>query len=312
MSSPTVSIIIVNWNTRELLRGCLVALAKQTATLSPEIIVVDNGSEDGSPEMVAEAFPAVRLIRNTDNVGFVRANNQGLRAATGDLLWMLNSDTEVQESCLQLLVEVMAADTSIGAVAPQLLNPDWSYQFSAGRFAQPGLRVLPATFEDRYNRENDERLMSATSLLPVDWLVGAALLTRREVLDQIGPLDERYYMWLDDMDWCRKLASTGLSRLYVPDARVVHYGRQSAAKLQSEQFVSQLLDSEYLYYRLHHGRPATWAVFLARTLKEAGHSLLARSAEGRKLARLKVALHLRNLTRYCLAPLPPPVPWRKA
>jgi hypothetical protein len=299
----TVSVIIVNWNTRDLLRNCLASVIATGEQLELEIIVVDNGSEDGSPEMVAGEFPAVRLLRNLDNIGFVRANNQGLRAAAGTFLWMLNSDTEVQAGCLQRLVAVVAADPAIGAVAPTLLNPDGSYQFSAGRFARPWLRILPATFENRYNREGDQRAMSAQGPLRMDWLVGAALLTRSEVLAKVGPLDERYYMWLDDMDWCRKLASAGYARVYVPQAQVAHYGRQSASKLQSEQFAAQLLDSEYLYYRLHHGLLATWAVYIARSAKEFGHALLARSAEGRRLARFKLSYHRRNLVRHCLSPL---------
>jgi len=299
-----VSVVVVNWNTRDLLRDCLASLPHDAEAVQLEVIVVDNGSEDGSAEMVAEEFPSARLLRNEENLGFVRANNQGLRVSRGEYAWMLNSDTRALPGCVERLVEVAASDPKIGAVAPKLLNPDGSYQYSAGRFARVLLKMLPAGFEDRYNRAFDQEAMAATQPLRVDWLVGAALLCRREVLDQVGPLDERYLMWLDDMDWCRKLARVGLGRVFVPDAHVMHYGRQSAAKLQSEEFIGQLLDSEYLYLRLQHGLLATWLVFGARLAKECGHWCLARSGEARRSAAFRLAHHRRRLVRHCLSRLP--------
>ena len=128
---PTVSVIIVNWNTRELLRACLDSLPWDSERMRIEVIVVDNASEDGSATMVAEQFPQARVLRNRENVGVVRATHQGLRAATGEFLFMLNSDTEVRPGAIERLVEVLAADERIGAVGPRLLNPDGTSQSNA-------------------------------------------------------------------------------------------------------------------------------------------------------------------------------------
>ncbi|MEI6502125.1 MAG: glycosyltransferase, partial [Armatimonadota bacterium] len=126
----TISTVIVNWNTRDLLRACLRSLPWGSAALRLEVIVVDNGSSDDSAAMVEAEFPQVRLIRNADNVGFVRANNQGLAAATGDWLFMLNSDTEVREGAIERLAAVAGRDLGIGAVGPRLLNSDGTPQVS--------------------------------------------------------------------------------------------------------------------------------------------------------------------------------------
>lgn len=304
-SPPTVSVVIVNWNTRELLRRCLASLPWDSERVRIEAIVVDNASEDGSAEMVEEQFPQVRLLRNEENVGFVRANNQGLRAATGEFLLMLNSDTEVRPGAIERLVEVLGSDERIGAVGPRLLNTDGTPQSNAAPFPSVIHRFLPSRFEHAYNRRVQQRALANTGhLARVDWLTAAALLTRRDVLDRVGPLDERYFMWYDDIDWCQKLRAAGYERVFVADAVVVHHGRQSGGRLASHALQAQLFDSEYLYLRLHAGRPVTCLVFALRIAKA-----LVRWVIGPSTARAEAAWRLRyhreRFRRFCLGPLPP-------
>ncbi len=301
---PVVSVVIVNWNTRQLLHACLASLPWDSPLVALEVIVVDNGSEDGSVEMVATDYPQVKLIRNPGNVGFVRANNQGLRAATGDFIFMLNSDTEVRRGCIERLVEVISRDENIGAVGPRLVNPDGTYQRSAGLFPRLLFRILPSIFERHYDKQL-EKLAASGRTRRVDWLSGAALFTTRRVLEQVGPLDERYFMWYDDLDWCQKLRRAGYDRVFVPDAVVMHHGRQSGAKLQNLQLQEQLWDSEYTYLRLNGGLLTTWLVFGLRVAKALMRWCLSVSPTTRKDAAWRLSYHRRRLLRFCRLRLPP-------
>lgn len=309
MSERTkVSVVIVNWNTRELLQDCLNSLPWDSQRVELEVIVVDNGSEDGSPEMVEQHFPQVRLIRNEDNLGFVLANNQGLRAATGDFLLMLNSDTEVQPGAIERLVEVLAEDEQIGAAGARLLNADGTPQIFGGPF--PRLRHLLTPSSIQYARDlqaEREGLTMEAPLQEVDWLIGAAVMTRRDVLERVGPLDERYFMWFDDFDWGRKLQRGGYRRVMVSDARVVHLVRQSASRLRPRALTAQILDSEYLYLRLHEGRAVTLLVYASRIARSVARWMLS-SGEAREEAAWRLGFHRRGFVRHCLQPLPPTPP----
>jgi hypothetical protein len=262
--------------------------------------VVDNGSSDGSAEMVGREFPAVRLLVNAANLGFVKANNQGLAAATGDFLFMLNSDTEVRAGAIERLVQVAGSDSAIGAVGPRLLNTDGTLQVSAAPFPKVIYRFLPSRFEHAYDLRLEQRILRETAhLAEVDWLSGAALLFRRDVLTRVGPLDERYYMWYDDIDWARKLQQAGLKRLFVADAVVVHHGRQSGGKLQRRDLAEQLFDSEYTYLRLHHGRGTTCLVFGLRIAKALVVRLLSPHRAQRDEAAWRLGYHGRRWGRFC-------------
>ena len=305
---PTVSVVIVNWNSRELLRGCLASLPWDSDDIRLEAIVVDNGSSDGSPEMVETQFPQVRLIRNEDNLGFVMANNQGLRAATGDFLFMLNSDTEVQAGAIERLVEVVASDPHIGAVGPRLLNSDGTKQVSAAPFPSVIHRFLPSKFEHAHDLAVEKRLLgSEQPIADVGWLSGAALMTRRDVLERIGPLDERYFMWYDDIDWGQKLRKAGYRRVMVADAKVLHHGRQSGGTLPTRTLAAQLFDSEYLYLRLHSGRLATCIVFLLRIGKALVRTIIGPSV-ARDEALWRLSYHRSRLIPTCFGAVPPEPP----
>lgn len=294
---PLVSVIIVNWNTRDLLRACLGSLPWDSTALQVEAVVVDNGSEDGSPEMVRAEFPAVRLLCNDDNLGFVKANNQGLAAAQGDYLFMLNSDTEVHPGCLENLVEVLEQNRSYGAAGARLTNPDGSYQFSASEFPPYFLRLLPGAFEARRIEVVNRRMAAMTEPCVVDWLVGAALMMPRRVLEEVGPLDERYFMWLDDIDWGRKLHRAGYQAVHVPAALVLHRGRQSGAKVENARLISQILESEYTYWRLNFGRSATVLMYLVRWARTRFQLLRRGGTEHTTRSRTMVDYYRRNFGR---------------
>lgn len=299
MARQMVSIIIVNWNTENLLRQCLTSLPWESASLDLEVIVVDNGSTDGSVPMVRWDFPQVRLLVNGTNVGFVQANNQGLAAANGAFLFMLNSDTEVSGGAIERLVEVAAGDPSIGAVGPRLLNTDGTPQVSAAPFPKVIYRFLPSRFEPAYDRHLERRVSQDTGhAAEVGWLSGAALLFRRDVLERVGPLDERYYMWYDDLDWSQKLRKAGYKRVFVGDAVITHHGRQSGRKLDNRDLAEQLFTSEYTYLRLHHGRATTSLVYGLRIAKALVVRHLSPSRSKREEAAWRLAYHRRNRRRF--------------
>jgi hypothetical protein len=305
---PLVSVIIVNWNTRDLLRACLASLPHGSSAMRLEAIVVDNGSTDGSVEMVRAEHAQVVLLRNAANLGFTRATNQALRRASGDLIFLLNSDTEVRPGCIERLLEVAASDERIGAAGPRLLNPDGSHQVSAGPFPRLVHRLLPSRFERRYERRLQARLeVPGDCTATVDWLSGAALFFRRDVLEAVGPLDERYLMWYDDLDWAQRVRRAGYARVFVGDAEVVHHGRQSGTQLPDRDLAAQLFDGEYTYLRLHSGRLGTALVFALRIAK----ALVRRASdrpEARADAAFRLAYHVGCWRRFCWARWPEPEP----
>ena len=226
-----LSIIVVSWNVRDLLATCLASLPR-----GPQVIVVDNASSDGSADMVAAQFPEVALQANDRNRGFTGGNNDGLRLATGSYVLFLNPDTVVDEDALPLLVEYLDAHPSVGVVGPQLRYGDGTLQSSRRRFPT----LVTALFEStplawhwpparnpwamRYRME--DRPAGATQ--EVDWLVGAALLTRRAVLDQVGGFDEGYFMYSEELDWQRRVKQAGWHVVYLPDAIITHYEGKSS------------------------------------------------------------------------------------
>src|SRR3989339_35384 len=231
-----LSVIILNWKVRELLRRCLASIFEQTAGLSFEVIVVDNNSGDGSAEMVRREFPQVRLIENSSNVGFAAGNNPGIAAAKGEFILLLNPDTELRGNALFGMVRVMRDQPDLGVLGPRLLNPDGSLQESVRAF--PGLvdqamimLKLHRLFPDcaslrRYLCADFDYSVTAD----VDQVMGAAFLTRRSVLDQIGSLDEDYFIWFEEVDFCRRVQMAGLRVGYTPEAEVVHHGGESFAQ----------------------------------------------------------------------------------
>jgi hypothetical protein len=249
-----LSICIVNWNTREDLRRCLESLPAGAGALDLEVFVVDNASGDGSPEMVEREFPQERLIRNASNTGFAHANNQAIRQSRGDYVLLLNSDTVVGPGALAALVAGMEADPGSGIGGPKLLNADGSLQYSCRRFPTFTAGIFRNNIFGQRNRKVRDYLMTDfdhASIARVDWVSGAALCIRRAALEQIGLLDERYFMYCEDVDWCYTAGLAGWKVMYFPDAVITHIiGRSS--DLAVEKMVRAHHHSMGLFYWKHY------------------------------------------------------------
>jgi N-acetylglucosaminyl-diphospho-decaprenol L-rhamnosyltransferase len=256
-----LSIVIVNWNVCHLLQKCLASIyltADQDHTLAIEIIVVDNASTDNSVEMVRQTFPQVTLIANADNRGFTGGNNQGIAASQGRYVLLLNPDTEVLDDALARMVAYMDAHSEVGALGPMLLYPDGSIQPSRRRFPTP----VTAFFESTtlQNWFPNHRLLRDYYVLDkpddaiaeVDWVDGACILTRREALNQVGLLDEGYFMYSEELDWCCRAKTAGWQVVYYPTARVMHHRGQSSEQVKAFQII-RFNKSKIRYFHKHHG-----------------------------------------------------------
>lgn len=225
--TPALSICIVNWNTRTDLRALLQAV-RADAGDAAEVIVVDNGSTDSSVDMVRREFPWAHLIANADNRGYARATNQAIAAARGQFLFLLNPDSLVRPGCCARLQRFLEEHPNAGAAGPRVLNPDGSLQSSCRRFptfAAGLFRGTPLGWLLPGNRFTRAYLMQEwdhTTPREVEWLSGAALMVRRAAVAQVGPLDERFFMFCEDVDWAYRARAAGWERWYVPDAVVVH------------------------------------------------------------------------------------------
>ncbi|MFQ5577512.1 MAG: glycosyltransferase family 2 protein [Anaerolineae bacterium] len=252
-----LSIVIINWNTQELLARCLDSVYANPPAIPFEVLVVDNASTDGSATMVQRRFPQVRLMVNDDNVGFAQANNQAIRHSKGDYVLLLNSDTKVKPHALNRLLDFLKAHPQAGAVGARILNPDGSLQTSC--YPRPTLaREFWRLFHldtfypyGSYAMANWDAGASRT----VDALLGACILLRRTALEQVGALDEDYFMYSEEVDLCYRLQKGGWSLYWVPEAEIIHYGGQSTKQVAAEMFM-QLYRSKLLFFRKHYGRPA--------------------------------------------------------
>lgn len=224
-----VSIVIVSYNGRDFLRRCLASLQAHLATVEHEVIVVDNASRDGTPQMVREAFPQVRLIARDVNAGFAGGVNHGLREARGDAILLLNPDTTVIADVLSPMLSYLNAQPDIGILAPKLLNEDGSLQLSCRAF--PGFstaifnryslltRVLP---KNRFSRRYLMNDFDHSRIADVDWVSAACWLLPRSTYERVGPLDEGYFWSIEDVDYCQRVHRAGLRVVYFPEVKVTH------------------------------------------------------------------------------------------
>jgi len=257
-----LTVIVVSWNVRDLLRRCLASLSASPSAASPrieiEIIVVDNASADGSADMVRAEFPQVRLIANDENRGFTAANNQGLAASQGRHLLLLNPDTEIVGDALATMVGYMDAHPRIGALGPQLRYPDGRLQPSRRRFPTFATALVESTVIQQWwpdNRLLQRYYMADTpddAVQPADWLVGACLLVRRQAYEQIGGLDEGFFMYSEELDWCKRLKDAGWEVVYLPTATIIHHEGKSSEQVAPARHI-YFQSSKVRYFRLHHG-----------------------------------------------------------
>jgi len=264
------SVVIVSWRVRELLRACLRSIAAHEEMDALEIWVVDNDSGDGSAAMLREQFPWARLVALDTNPGFAAANNVALRRATGDVLLLLNPDTELHDASITRLAAYVRAHGECGVVGPRLLNPDDSLQ-SAG-FGMPTLFQVwydlvpwPRRF---YASRRNGRYASGPDDAPyaVGFPLGAALAVRRDVLDRVGPLDEGYGMYMEEPDLCARVSAAGWETRIVPAAAITHHGGSSTGQVPGRMFLALHAARRRFYARF---RSPLWNV-AARRLTRAG------------------------------------------
>ena len=256
-----LSVIVVNWNTLAHLRNCLASLEEHLApALSCEVIVVDNSSDDGSPEMVAESFPWVRLVRNATNVGFGRANNQAMRLATGDWYLLLNSDTVLEDRSVAQLVARLRGRTDIGVAHCRLILEDGRVQHTARRFPSVSLSLIEdlGLYKLMSKRRAGETLLSGywdhADERDVDWVSGAFMLMPRRVFEVTGGFDERLFLYGEDLEWCQRIRDNGWRIRYFPEATIRHFSHASADMLIGEERIAICLRRERDIFRERHGR----------------------------------------------------------
>ena len=293
-----VSVVVVSWNTRELLRQCLQSIYTNTGELRVEVLVVDNASTDGSPELVASEFPAAVLLRNERNWGFAHANNQAIARSQGRHVLLLNSDAVLLSGALQVMTTFLDQRADVGVVGAMLLNPDRSFQWSYADF--PSFRgelllatglsrlVCPTTYPSYPPTQSRETRA-------VDWVSGACLMARRAAIDAIGLLDEDYFMYTEETDWCYRMRAAGWQVYFLPRAEVVHWSGRSAANVP-ERKRSQLYRSKWLFLRKHRSRLVAWS--FARAIRAASLAKLVgwtlRSLSTDQAARERARQHVRS------------------
>lgn len=260
---PTFSIVIVNWRSKDYLRGCLRAVRDTCADLSPQIVVVDGASFDGCGEMLAEEFPEVRFIQSRENIGFGQCSNLGFAQTTRDAVLLLNPDTEVRPGAVRLLLEELAARSGVALLAPRLLNSDGSLQTSCVQaFPTPWNQALDSDLLRRLFPRSRlwgvGEAFAASDPVEVEAVSGACMLLPSEVFRRIGGFSPEYFMYGEDMDLCLQLRRAGLKVLHVPASKVVHHGSGSARQQVSYFSTVLIRDTTAIYMRRNYG-PATAA-----------------------------------------------------
>lgn len=262
-----VSIVIVSYRTRGLVKQCLKSIRRAASALDYEVLVVDNASGDGLPELVRERFPETRLFALPENVGFAAGNNVAIRKAKGRYVFVLNPDTMLEAGALEAMVAFMDAHADVGVLAPALRHPDGSRQESVHRFPSPWIPVWRRTPLGRLKRAQEELTRYAMrgevgeAPIDVDWAEGAALFVRRAAMDEVGLLDERFFVYFEDADWCRRFWLKGWKVRHVPGIAVLHYHRRESA--DAGWFLAPLvskvsrihIQSAIKYFRKWKGQP---------------------------------------------------------
>lgn len=267
---PPVSVVILNYNTCELTLASLARLAPVASRQGWQIIVVDNASTDDSRQAIAQAFPTVTLIALTENRGYAAGNNQGLAAATGEEIILLNSDVEAETGQLQALVDFLWDNPAVGAVSAGLRTANGEAQsFAFG--GDPSPLYLLRRGLCRSLRLSPLHNWAVAEPLIVDWVSGACLCVRRQVIEQIGGLDENFFLYFEDVDWCRQMRGAGWQVVYNPRVQVVHLGGQSqpARRVANRHYGESLR----YFYGKHYGK--LWASIIDGMLAVYGKLLMS-------------------------------------
>lgn len=267
-----LSIVIVSWRVRDLLSQCLKSIYENTEGLDLEVFVVDNDSQDGTADLVRYKFPQVHLIANKFNQGFAKANNQALRLARGNYVLLLNPDTQILPGNFKSMLKFMEQNPNYGLAGCRLLNPDNSLQPSVRRFPSfwdqfllllkvphllPNLSVFKKYLAKDFDYEEPAE---------VDQIMGAFFWLRKEVLEKVGLLDEGFWIWFEEVDYCRRLHNSGWKIGYNPDAEIIHHFGQSFKQrlgLEKQKIFNHSLSR---YFKKHHSCWTYWGIQIARPL----------------------------------------------
>ena len=253
--------MIVSWNTKEYLLPCLRSIFEKGQGMGSEVILVDNGSQDESGSEVKKAFPFVHLIENERNLGFAKAANQGLQKASGRYFLLLNPDTQVKNKVIKQLVSFMDTHLDVGVAGVQLFNADGSKQNSIANFPSLSTELLnkrllrwlfPKTFPGK-ERDYPEPI-------EVDSVIGACMVVRRDALEQVGLLDEDYFIFLEETDWCYRMKRAGWKIYHIPQAQVFHFQGKSAETVKKRARV-EFYRSRYHFFKKNRGH-LQWFILL--------------------------------------------------
>ena len=276
-----LSVIIVNYKARDLLLECLAALAPDLSHLEAETVMVDNDSRDGAVEAVAGRFPGVRVIANAENVGYGRAMNQGIRATRGEFVLVTNPDCEPRPGAVRSLLDYLRAHPRVAIVGPSLLREDGAVEHSARGFPDHFTflfnryslltRLFPNNrFSRRYLLSDWDR----RSEREVDWLSGAFMMVRRTAIDQVGGFDEAFFMFNEDVDWCRRMKQAGWANVVVPGAKVLHHVGASRSRVAPRVIVERHRGMIHYFHKHHPTNPVLRALADALIMARAGVMLV--------------------------------------
>lgn len=262
-----VSVVIVSWNARTHLFRCLKTLRSELAHLSAEVIVVDNASDDGSQNMVRESYPEVRLLVNDRNLGFSRANNIGIRETGGEYLVLVNSDVEVLGGCVESMLRYMRAHCDVGLLGPQILDSQGRVQRSCmGLPTIWNLTCRALALDSVFNKRKTFSSYMMNYQDPnvkqsVDIINGCFWMIRRDAVQQVGLLDERFFIYAEDKDWCKRFGERGWKVVYYPEAKAIHYGGASSSNAPV-RFYLEMQIANLKYWEKHYGK-AKRSLYLA-------------------------------------------------
>ncbi len=252
-----VSIIIVNWNTKDLLLNCIESLYNETHNATMEIIVVDNGSKDGSPVAVKSKYPQIKIICNNENLGFAKANNIGIAESVGRFVCLVNSDIKALDEVVDRLVEYMDQHTEIGAIGPKTVNDDMSIRVNTRRFPTLWNTICETFFlteifpNNKLFRGRTMTWFSHEETMNVDVLSGCFLMVRREVVEKVGTLDDRFFIYGEDTDWCKRMHINNWQVVFFAETKAIHYAGASSSAAPI-RFLIELTKADLQYWKKHH------------------------------------------------------------